>query len=122
MDVVSSRASSGVFPFLFKGHLLESLACLDQTSPAMIEAQVLPRDDVLVMLDSALAMHPHELRAQRWRELSFQRRPIGEQFDRHGDTPLGLRSRIGRESSAAKGRSCGSVCHERTESIGLSHG
>jgi hypothetical protein len=57
------------------------------------------------MLYSALVEHPHEFGAQLRRELLFQRRPVRDQFDGHGDTPVGLRSRIEREFSAAKGRS-----------------
>jgi hypothetical protein len=82
----------------------------------MIEAQVLSRDDVLVMLDSALAAHPHELRAQLSREFAFQWRPIHDRFGGHGDTLVGLTSRLGRESSAAKGTSVSDRRNERSGS------
>jgi hypothetical protein len=48
-------------------------------------------------------MHPHELRAQLWRELRFQRRPIGDHFDGHGDTPVSHRSRVWRDPLRPKG-------------------
>jgi hypothetical protein len=90
IDINSSRASGDAPPFLFKRHLPETLATLNQTSPAVVQPQIPPRDDVLVMLDSTLAVHPHEFGAQLRRELLFQRRPVRDQFDGHGNTPVGL--------------------------------
>jgi hypothetical protein len=69
---------------------------------------------VLVMLDSSLAVHPHEFGAQLRRELPFQRRPVRDKFNGHGDTPVGLRSRIEREFSAPKGRSRANRYQERS--------
>jgi hypothetical protein len=43
------------------------------------------------MLDSRVAIHPHELGAKLWTELLFQQRPVRDELGDHDDSPGGLR-------------------------------
>src|SRR5215831_16144645 len=86
----SSRASCDALPFLFKRHLHESFTRHDQTAPAVVQAQVMTGNNMLVMFNSGLAVHPHEFAAQLGGEHAFERGPVRSQLDCHRDTPSGL--------------------------------
>ena len=53
----SSRASADATPLLFKKHLLQPTASQSQTASVLIEPEVSPGHNMLVVLDAGLAEH-----------------------------------------------------------------
>jgi hypothetical protein len=87
----SSRASADATPLLFKKHLLQPAASRGQTASVLIEPEVSPGHNMLVVFDAGLAEHPHEFHAKFRREQPFKRFPVRDQAYGHIKTPLNLR-------------------------------